>query len=119
LLVLRLLLVLRRRRRLLLVARRRLPGVVPRVLRVDQAFQLAPVEEDAAALAALVHGDAAALVVAHLAVAFRARHLHTVNGNRRACPDVRRTLRPVPNPAQPFGGHATPFGAPSLFIRTN
>src|SRR6266487_5244647 len=42
---------------------------VPVPLRVDQVIELAPVQEDAAALPALVDGDAAALVAAHGAVA--------------------------------------------------
>jgi hypothetical protein len=42
---------------------------VPAPLRVDQVVELAAVQEDAAALAALVDGDAAALVAAHGAVA--------------------------------------------------
>src|SRR5215216_3178835 len=52
-------------------ARRRM-AALPALLGVDQALQLAPVQEDAAALGALVDGDAAALVGAHAALALGA-----------------------------------------------
>src|SRR4029453_219547 len=47
-------------------------AALPALLGVDQALQLAPVQEDAAALGALVDGDAAALVGAHTALALGA-----------------------------------------------
>jgi len=44
-------------------------AALPALLGVDQALELAPVQEDAAAVGALVDGDAAALVGAHVALA--------------------------------------------------
>src|SRR5262245_29144947 len=65
---------------LLLVSRlgrgRRALLAVPRVLRVHQPVQLPAVEEDPATVAALVHDHAAALVLAHSALALGARQLH-------------------------------------------
>src|SRR5829696_1145832 len=50
-------------------------AALPAVLGVDQALELAPVEEDAAAVGALVDGDAAALVGPHEPLALRADQL--------------------------------------------
>ena len=65
---------LRARRRLLRLRRGR--AAVPGVLRVDEPLELAAVEEDPAALAALVDVDAVALVGPHRALALRAGELH-------------------------------------------
>src|SRR3954466_7083756 len=65
-----------RRRGLLRSGRRagRLPGVVGG-LGLEELLQFAAVEEDAAALGALIDGDATALVHAHIAVTLRTGHL--------------------------------------------
>ena len=55
---------------------RRRRRTVPGVLGVDEPVQLAPVEEDAAAVGALVDVDAVALVGAHGSVTLRAGQFH-------------------------------------------
>jgi hypothetical protein len=56
-------------------ARSRLLGV-PVGLCFEEFFQLTAIEENAPALGALVHRDAAAFVHSHFAVALRTGHLH-------------------------------------------
>jgi hypothetical protein len=51
-----------------------LAALLPGLLGVDQPLELAAVQEDAAALETLVHRDAAALELAHLATALGACH---------------------------------------------
>ncbi len=70
-------------------------GLVESRLSVDQPLQLAPVEKQAAALGALVDGDAIAFVLSHPALALRARHLHACDriSARRTLPCPRRRMK--------------------------
>src|SRR5829696_4641135 len=56
-------------------------AALPALLGVDQALELAPVEEDAAAVGALVDGDAAALVGPHEPLALRADQIGCQSGS--------------------------------------
>ncbi|WMF04612.1 hypothetical protein H1D33_30385 [Micromonospora robiginosa] len=53
---------------------------VPVRLGVEQLLEFAPVEEDAAAFAALVDDYSTALVLAHLGTAFGTDELHAIDG---------------------------------------
>ena len=92
---------------------------VPGVLRVDQPVQLTAVEEDPAALRALVDVDAVALVGAHGPVALRTGQLHAAetspDGRWFPAPSVQGTPHIGLTRADSDTGHpaAEPQGAPA------